>query len=224
VQKRKELVDLFWEQGILDTESNVSFGEGGAGAVGARFSRTVLAVEETTSQLFSSIENIIGSSNNDNIVGNSSKNTLRGGAGDDKIYGKAGADSLYGDTGNDTMIGGGMSGAVTGAMLGAGTRFGSMKYAAGVNSFINSTTDSAGKVFAGTRRSLDNDVSNFKWGHFTRSDVQNTHSNYWKPNYTGIKQTRFQDYNPLYTPAVNPSGAISTGKLKQIDEYTAEYI
>ena len=31
VQKRKELVDLFWEQGILDTESNVSFGEGGAG-------------------------------------------------------------------------------------------------------------------------------------------------------------------------------------------------
>lgn len=127
-------------------------------------------------------------------------------------------------TGNDTMIGGGMSGAVTGAMLGAGTRFGSMKYAAGVNSFINSTTDSAGKVFAGTRRSLDNDVSNFKWGHFTRSDVQNTHSNYWKPNYTGIKQTRFQDYNPLYTPAVNPSGAISTGKLKQIDEYTAEYI
>ena len=39
-----------------------------------------------------------------------------------------------------------------------------------------------------------------------------------------IVETRFQDYNPLFTPAVNPSGAISTGKFKPIDQYTAEYI
>jgi uncharacterized protein len=31
VSKRKQIVDYFWEDGILDLESNVSFGEGGAG-------------------------------------------------------------------------------------------------------------------------------------------------------------------------------------------------
>ena len=30
-QKRKETVDRFWKDGILDPESNVQFGEGGAG-------------------------------------------------------------------------------------------------------------------------------------------------------------------------------------------------
>lgn len=31
VDSRKEKVRLFWEKGILDTECNVQFGEGGAG-------------------------------------------------------------------------------------------------------------------------------------------------------------------------------------------------
>ncbi|MDD4330542.1 MAG: hypothetical protein PHD79_11350, partial [Aliarcobacter sp.] len=79
---------------------------GGDGAVGARFSQIVSTLETKTSQVFSSIENIIGSTENDNIVGNSSKNTLRGGAGNDKIYGIAGANSLYGDSGNDTIFSG----------------------------------------------------------------------------------------------------------------------
>lgn len=126
-------------------------------------------------------------------------------------------------TGNDTMIGGAISGAATGGLLGAGTRFGSMKYAAGMNSFINSTTDITGKVFAGTKASTIQDVSNFKFGHFTRSDAQNTHANYWHPDSTNLKGTRFQHYDPRYTPAMNPTNQVSTG-VNQIDQYTKEFI
>lgn len=48
-----------------------------------------------------SIENLIGSDQNDSLRGNAGSNTLFGGEGNDKIDGGAGADTLYGGYGND---------------------------------------------------------------------------------------------------------------------------
>lgn len=126
-------------------------------------------------------------------------------------------------TGQSSMIDGAMSGAVTGAALGAVGRYASMKYASGLNSFINSTTDASGKVFAGTKQSMVQDISNFKFSHFSRADAQSTHANYWHPDSAALKTTRFQDYKPQYSPALNPSGKVSTGE-RSIDQWTKEFI
>jgi Ca2+-binding RTX toxin-like protein len=49
-----------------------------------------------------SVENVIGSSNDDSITGNSGINTLIGGAGDDKFVATNGSDTYYGGTFNGT--------------------------------------------------------------------------------------------------------------------------
>lgn len=125
-------------------------------------------------------------------------------------------------TGNDSILGGAMSGAAAGAIMGGGTRFASMKYASGVNSFINNTVDASGKVFAGTKQSMVQDISNFKFGHFTRPGNSGEHANYWHPDSAALRSTRFQNYNPSFTPAVNPGAP--TLKAQTIDKYTQEYV
>ena len=127
-------------------------------------------------------------------------------------------------TGQSSIMDGAISGAVTGAAFGAVGRYASMKYASGLNSFINSTTDASGRVFAGTKQSMVDDVSNFKFSHFSRSDTKGTHANYWHPDSTALKSTRFQDYKPQYSPAVNPTGRVSTSDPKVIDQWTKEFI
>ena len=52
------------------------------------------------------IENVIGSSQNDTITGNAAHNVLVGGAGNDILNGGDGADVLLGGAGNDTIDGG----------------------------------------------------------------------------------------------------------------------
>ena len=52
-----------------------------------------------------SIENIIGSSDNDSLSGDSGNNQLTGGAGNDKLYGQSGNDSLSGGIGDDELHG-----------------------------------------------------------------------------------------------------------------------
>lgn len=54
---------------------------------------------------FSSIENAIGSLNNDLIIGSNSANTLMGLAGSDELQGKSGNDIMVGGLGQDFMFG-----------------------------------------------------------------------------------------------------------------------
>jgi Ca2+-binding RTX toxin-like protein len=54
----------------------------------------------------SSIENLIGTANNDTFLGNADANGLYGGAGSDALSGASGNDWLSGGTGNDTLSGG----------------------------------------------------------------------------------------------------------------------
>ncbi|WP_319780888.1 FecR domain-containing protein [Maridesulfovibrio sp.] len=51
-----------------------------------------------------SIENIIGTRNDDNIIGSNVANTLIGGAGDDSLTGAGGADYLSGGRGDDIFV------------------------------------------------------------------------------------------------------------------------
>ncbi|MHC2089484.1 calcium-binding protein [Methylobacterium sp. CM6244] len=55
--------------------------------------------------LFSNINNLIGSSYDDAILGSSGNNILNGGAGSDELYGREGNDTLYGGTGADSLSG-----------------------------------------------------------------------------------------------------------------------
>jgi len=53
-----------------------------------------------------SIENLIGSDDNDTLIGNDGDNVLSGGLGDDILIGGGGNDILIGGPGNDTLTGG----------------------------------------------------------------------------------------------------------------------
>lgn len=61
-----------------------------------------------TLQLVSSvsIENVIGTTDNDTVTGNAADNELLGGAGDDELNGADGNDTLFGEAGNDDLSGG----------------------------------------------------------------------------------------------------------------------
>jgi Ca2+-binding RTX toxin-like protein len=56
--------------------------------------------------IYTGIENALGSSLSDVLTGSAGSNSLDGGAGTDSLSGGAGADSLTGGLGNDTLIGG----------------------------------------------------------------------------------------------------------------------
>lgn len=60
---------------------------------------------DATGDTYSSIENVIGSSNNDAIMGSTDNNVIDGGAGDDRIYGDNGNDIIYANNGYDTAYG-----------------------------------------------------------------------------------------------------------------------
>jgi Ca2+-binding RTX toxin-like protein len=60
---------------------------------------------EGGSDTLESIENIIGSGNNDQIKGDAAINTLYGGAGNDTLDGAEGNDALFGDQGDDVFLG-----------------------------------------------------------------------------------------------------------------------
>jgi Ca2+-binding RTX toxin-like protein len=55
---------------------------------------------------FISVENLIGSANNDKFWGTDQENSFWGRNGDDLLDGRGGNDKLYGELGNDTIIGG----------------------------------------------------------------------------------------------------------------------
>ncbi|MGS2724031.1 beta strand repeat-containing protein [Porticoccus sp. GXU_MW_L64] len=61
----------------------------------------------TVTDTLVSIENIIGSNNDDNLTGDAGANRLDGGMGNDTLVGGGGADTLIGGAGNDVLRGGG---------------------------------------------------------------------------------------------------------------------
>lgn len=61
---------------------------------------------EANGDIFSSIENLTGSSFSDRLFGDANANTLNGRAGGDVLTGRGGDDVLNGDSGDDTLIGG----------------------------------------------------------------------------------------------------------------------
>nr|WP_329626331.1 Ig-like domain-containing protein [Planktothrix agardhii] len=110
--------DSLYGEGDNDTlsggnGSNVLDGGDGTDTADYRFSTGAVDVNlnngnarfsGNTDQL-TSIENVIGSANNDLIFGNNQNNTLSGQAGDDKLLGESGNDLLRGDEGNDELHG-----------------------------------------------------------------------------------------------------------------------
>jgi Ca2+-binding RTX toxin-like protein len=75
-----------------DVVANLTTGHGTVGA--------------TTSDTYTSIENLIGSDHNDTLTGNDVANILYGGKGNDVLDGGYDSDMLYGGEGSDTLIGG----------------------------------------------------------------------------------------------------------------------
>jgi hypothetical protein len=63
------------------------------------------AAGDAVGDTFNSIENVIGSSNNDTIGGSTGNNTITGGLGDDLIYASDGNDIIYANQGHDTAYG-----------------------------------------------------------------------------------------------------------------------
>lgn len=78
--------------------------EGAKAAVGASLWNRASNTGEAKGDVYSSIENLLGSSFSDRLEGNTASNILKGGAGNDRLYGGSGADKLYGGTGADTFI------------------------------------------------------------------------------------------------------------------------
>jgi Ca2+-binding RTX toxin-like protein len=62
---------------------------------------------EANGDVFTSIENLTGSSRNDTLSGDDNVNVLSGGGNGDALTGRGGADLLYGEAGGDVLLGGG---------------------------------------------------------------------------------------------------------------------
>ena len=76
---------------------------------------------------YTSIENIVGTGQNDILTGDNNANRIDGGAGDDVLYGGAGVDTLNGGDGNDRLIGGSGNGS-SGDTLNGGDGFDIIDY------------------------------------------------------------------------------------------------
>ncbi len=75
-----------------------------AAGVTANLANAALNLGEAVGDIFSSIENILGSAYSDILTGDGQSNTIFGGAGNDVLDGDSGADTLLGGSGNDVYI------------------------------------------------------------------------------------------------------------------------
>ena len=80
--------------------------QGSAAAVVIDLQTGLAGLGDAAGDVFFSIENLRGSSNNDTLRGANGGSTVLGDAGDDTIAGGTGNDVLSGDAGNDTITGG----------------------------------------------------------------------------------------------------------------------
>ena len=98
----------------LGSENNpfkaTGVGNGFTGSAGADWvsyaSLAGVSINLGTRANLATINNLIGSGQNDTLLGNENANILRGGAGIDIIFGNAGNDTLEGGAGNDILYGG----------------------------------------------------------------------------------------------------------------------
>ena len=77
---------------------------GATKGVVANLASSATNTNDAKGDIYSSIENLTGSSFADQLSGNAGANTLTGGAGNDLLTGRAGADDLYGGAGADRFI------------------------------------------------------------------------------------------------------------------------
>lgn len=80
----------------------VSYAASVDGVVATLTTGLVPQTNDAAGDTFTSIENLIGSNQNDTLIGDGANNLLNGGLGDDVLEGMGGADTLIGNTGNDT--------------------------------------------------------------------------------------------------------------------------
>ena len=110
---------------ILDGGVGGDILDGGAGIDTARYSGSSAFVNvnlatgvasngDATGDTLTSIENLIGSSQNDLLTGNSVANIINGAAGDDTLSGDGGDDTLIGGAGADILDGGAGNDSVSG--------------------------------------------------------------------------------------------------------------
>lgn len=78
----------------------------GSAAVNVNLATGAASGGYAVGDVFSSIENLIGSSGADTLAGNTSGNQILGGGGNDTLLGDAGNDTLDGEAGNDSIDGG----------------------------------------------------------------------------------------------------------------------
>ena len=83
----------------IDTVSYVASTTGIAATLTAGL---IPQTNDAAGDTFTSIENLVGSNQNDTLIGDAANNQLNGGIGNDVLEGMAGADSLIGGGGNDT--------------------------------------------------------------------------------------------------------------------------
>jgi hypothetical protein len=100
---------------VFDGGAGADSINGGAGTDVAYFTSTSPAISinlatnvntggEAQGDVYTDVENVVGTSQNDTIIGNALNNTLYGGAGNDRLGGGAGADGLVGGSGSDTFV------------------------------------------------------------------------------------------------------------------------
>ena len=75
-------------------------------AVTANLTTNTGTLGEALGDIFTAIENLIGSNYNDSLTGDGNNNTLTGNNGNDTLTGNAGIDTLLGGAGNDILVGG----------------------------------------------------------------------------------------------------------------------
>ncbi|SUS06671.1 hypothetical protein DF3PB_310012 [uncultured Defluviicoccus sp.] len=78
----------------------------GSAAVNVNLATGATSGGHAAGDVFSSIENLIGSGNADTLAGSTSSNLILGGGGNDTILGDSGNDTLDGEAGNDSIDGG----------------------------------------------------------------------------------------------------------------------
>ncbi|WP_072642963.1 calcium-binding protein [Sinorhizobium americanum] len=79
---------------------------GATAGVIANLSNASANTNDAAGDVYSSIENLVGSSYTDGLFGNGVANTLIGNGGDDSLVGYAGNDALHGGAGADRLFGG----------------------------------------------------------------------------------------------------------------------
>jgi Ca2+-binding RTX toxin-like protein len=82
--------------------NTASYAHASTGVAASLTNSLISATGDAAGDVYSNIQNLLGSAYNDQLIGNGGANSISGGVGNDTLEGMAGADTLDGGTGNDT--------------------------------------------------------------------------------------------------------------------------